>query len=156
MKTQNHSTPFMVDEVQLLYKTRTKPSERIKIKSSQEAYRTLLDHWDVNTIDLQEEFKILLLNRGHAVLGIATISVGGLTGTVVDVRKILQICLKANCCSVILSHNHPSGNSNPSEADISITKKIKDAGMMIDIKVLDHLIVCQEGRYFSLADEGRM
>jgi len=83
------------------------------------------------------------------------VSVGGLTGTIVDVRNILQTALKANACSVILAHNHPSGNPNPSEADIQITRRVNEAAKIMDIQVLDHLILLTEG-YYSFADEGRM
>jgi len=83
------------------------------------------------------------------------VSVGGLTGTIVDVRNILQTALKANACSVILAHNHPSGNQNPSDADIQITRRVNEAAKIMDIQVLDHLILLTEG-YYSFADEGRM
>jgi len=83
------------------------------------------------------------------------VSVGGLTGTIVDVRNILQTALKANACSVILAHNHPSGNPNPSDADIQITRRVNEAAKIMDIQVLDHLILLTEG-YYSFADEGRM
>jgi DNA repair protein RadC len=156
MKSNEQAIQLNVDEVKLQYKTKTKASERIKIKNSQEAYDVLIQHWDNDVIQLQEEFKILLLNRSHSILGIATISVGGLTGTVIDVRKILQIALKANSSSIILSHNHPSGNTNPSDADRSVTRKIKEAAAIMDINVLDHVIVCPEGAFFSFADEGLM
>jgi len=89
------------------------------------------------------------------VLGITSISEGGLSGTVVDVRLILATALKAGASSMILCHNHPSGNLKPSEADYKITQKIKDAGETMDIQVLDHLIITGEA-YFSFSDEGVM
>jgi DNA repair protein RadC len=87
------------------------------------------------------------------VLGYQLISLGGISGTVVDVRCIYQAALKASASSILLAHNHPSGNSEPSDADIKITKKLKDAGKLLDITLLDHLILLPEG-YTSLADEG--
>ena len=89
------------------------------------------------------------------MLGYSLISMGGLSGTVVDVRIIMQTALKANACSIILSHNHPSGNLTPSSQDRDINNKIKEAGRFLDIPVLDHLILTPEA-FLSFADEGLM
>jgi DNA repair protein RadC len=88
-------------------------------------------------------------------LGYCQISAGGLNGTVADVRTIMQTALKSNICSILISHNHPSGNLVPSEANKDLTRKIKEAGKVLDIAVLDHLILTSEA-YFSFADEGLM
>jgi DNA repair protein RadC len=85
------------------------------------------------------------------VLGWAKISQGGLSGTVADPKVIYQIALKSNACSIILANNHPSGNLTPGEADIHLTRKLKEAGVLLDLPVLDHLIVSSEG-YYSFAD----
>ena len=106
-------------------------------------------------IHYKEEFFIMLLNTANKPLGICKISEGGLSSTTVDVRNIFQTALKANAANVILFHNHPSGNLRPSEADRSITKKIIEAGKVMDIKVLDHVIMTAES-YFSFTDEGEM
>lgn len=98
---------------------------------------------------------MLFLNRANKVLGYYLISVGGITGTVVDTRSIFQTALKANACSIILAHNHPSGNPLPSDADKLITRKLKEAGEVLDINLLDHLILLPEG-YTSMADEGML
>lgn len=100
-----------------------------------------------------EETYVLLLNRANKPLGFSKISIGGTTGTVVDVKVVFQTALKANANSIILCHNHPSGNLRPSEADIKITKAIKEAGKLMHIPLADHLIITQEG-YYSFADEG--
>jgi len=100
-----------------------------------------------------EEFWITLLNRANKVRHRFNISKGGITGTVIDVRLILKKALENNASSIVLCHNHPSGNTQPSEADIQITKKLKEAGKIMEIPVLDHLIVTENG-YFSFADEG--
>ncbi len=100
-----------------------------------------------------EEFWITLLNRANKVRHQFNISKGGITGTVIDVRLILKKALENNASSIVLCHNHPSGNTQPSEADIQITKKLKEAGKIMEIPVLDHLIVTENG-YFSFADEG--
>jgi DNA repair protein RadC len=102
-----------------------------------------------------EEFWILLLNKANRVLKKVRISEGGISGTVVDPKKIFQICLAQHTSSIILGHNHPSGNIQPSEADNKITKKIKDCGIMLDVAVLDHIIIGDD-RYYSFADEGTL
>ncbi len=102
-----------------------------------------------------EEFWILLLNRSNKVITKYKISQGGIAGTVIDVRLILKSAIDNLASSIILIHNHPSGNVQPSDADISITKKMKEAGKVMDIPVLDHIIVTESG-YYSFADEGIM
>ncbi len=101
-----------------------------------------------------EEFKILLLNRANMVLGIASLFKGGVVGTVIDTKVIFQYALKANASQLILAHNHPSGNLKPSDADISITRKIKDGARQLNITLLDHIILTSDKRYYSFAEEG--
>lgn len=129
--------------------------KRVKLCTSQEVYQTVLSEWNSDTIQLFEEFKILLLNRSNHVLGIYILSRGGISGTVVDVKMIFAIALKTAASSIILVHNHPSGNLNPSKQDILLTKKVKESGELLDIKVLDHLIITCEG-YYSFLDEGSL
>jgi len=100
-----------------------------------------------------EEFWILLLNRSNRVLDKYMISKGGITGTVIDVRTIMKCAVEKSATSMILCHNHPSGNLSPSDADLQITRKIKDAGQLMEIQVLDHLIITQKS-HFSFADNG--
>ena len=102
-----------------------------------------------------EEFWLLLLNRANRVVKKVKISEGGISGTVVDPKKIFQICLEQHATSIILGHNHPSGAVTPSEADNKITKKIKDCGLLLDVAVLDHIIVGDD-RFYSFADEGAL
>ena len=102
-----------------------------------------------------EEFWLLLLNRANRVVRKVKISEGGISGTVVDPKKIFQICLEQHATSILLGHNHPSGTVTPSEADNKITKKIKDCGLLLDVAVLDHIIVGDD-RFYSFADEGAM
>ncbi len=102
---------------------------------------------------MQEEFKVMLLNRGNKVIGIYEASTGGITGTVADPRLILAAAIKSLSVSIILCHNHPSGNLKPSRADEELTQKIKVAASYHDIKVIDHIIITSEGHY-SFADEG--
>jgi DNA repair protein RadC len=142
-----------VAEVELVYKTKVKPSERPKIGSVNDCYKLLKELWNENTIEMQEEFKVLLLNRSNKVMGIYEASAGGLTGTVADPRLILAAAIKSLAVSIILSHNHPSGNLRPSREDEQLTNKIKVAAAYHDIKVIDHIIITSEG-YYSFADEG--
>ena len=102
-----------------------------------------------------EAFWIILLNKANKVIRKCSISEGGVSGTVVDPKKIYKIALDQHASSIILGHNHPSGNIQPSEADQKITKKIRDAGFMLDVAVLDHLIIGDDG-YYSFADEGTL
>lgn len=141
-----------VTEVQLGYKNKIPISERIKISNSAEACDVLRQNWDPNLIGYIEEFKFLLLDRGNNVLGFMTLSKGGISGTIADLRIIFQAALKVNASALIICHNHPSGNKQPSEADIKIAKKIKDAGELLDIHVIDCLIIT-ETSYFSFGDE---
>ncbi|WP_264553386.1 RadC family protein [Flavobacterium sp. N2038] len=100
-----------------------------------------------------EEFWVLFLNNGNKVVSKSQLSKGGIGGTVVDVRLIFKLALEKSATSLILCHNHPSGNLTPSDADKQITKKIRDAGSKLDVKVLDHLIIT-ETKYYSFVDEG--
>jgi DNA repair protein RadC len=138
-------------EIEISYKPKYKVSELPKVVTSADAYGVLKEVFP--SLDYREYFYILCLNRNNKVLGYCQISAGGLCGTIADVRMIMQTALKSNSCSVILSHSHPSGNLQPSEADKDLTKKICEAGKVLDIAVLDHLIITSES-YFSFADEG--
>ncbi|MBY0477653.1 MAG: JAB domain-containing protein [Chitinophagaceae bacterium] len=142
-----------VAEVELVYKTKVKASERPKVNSSKDIYNILKQVWDENKIDMLEEFKVIFLNRANRATGVYDASSGGITGTVADPRLILAAAIKSLSVSIVLSHNHPSGNLKPSRADEELTIKIKEAASYHDIKVLDHIIISSEG-YFSFADEG--
>lgn len=144
-----------VSEVQLSYKTTVKASDRPQINTSEDVHRVLQSNWNYETIEFIEEFKIILLNRANRVLGIVPISVGGTAGTIADPKVIFVSALKCNAASIILCHNHPSGNLKPSQADIELTKKLKSAGQFLDLPVLEHIILTKEG-YLSFADEGLM
>jgi len=150
MKTQQTT----ISEVRLVYRTKVKASERLKVKCSKDAFDIFMENWDQDSIEHIEEFKLMLLTRSNKVLGIASISKGGINGTVTDVRIILQYAIKANASGIIICHNHPSGNVEPSESDITITRKIKESGCIMDVQLLDHLIIVPEGGYYSMGDEG--
>ena len=143
-----------VSEVKLTYSTKVKASERVSITSPDDLYKFLVDFvFDPETIELRESFKIILLNRANKVLGISSLFEGGISGTVADVRMIMQTALLSNASSIIVAHNHPSGQLKTSNADRQITRKIKEAGVFLDITLLDHFIVTTDG-YYSFANEG--
>jgi len=119
------------------------------ILSSKDAYNLMRRH----LVDLNhEEFWIILLGRASKVLGKELISKGGLSGTVADPKIIFHIALQHQASGIILIHNHPSGNLKPSQLDISLTKRLSEAGRMLDIQILDHLIIGDTG-YYSFGDE---
>lgn len=123
-----------------------------QISSSRDVFELLRRQF----VDLNhEEFWIVLLNRSNKVLSRHLISKGGQAGTIADPKIIFQTALENHSASMILSHNHPSGNLKPSQADLQLTRKLKDAGDLLDISVLDHLIFTDSG-YLSFADEGLM
>lgn len=146
--------PNKIPEIQLRYTFPVKKEDRIQIKSCEDAYQAFLDIWDRDTLDYREMFIALYLNRCNEVLGYRIISIGGVAGTVVDVKQVLAIAVKANASSIVLAHNHPSGQLSPSQQDIDLTRKIKAGGVILDIQVLDHLILTSDDAYFSFADEG--
>jgi len=124
--------------------------QKASITCSQDAYR----HMKHRLEDLNhEEFWVLTLNRKNSIINEYKISEGGITGTVVDQRKIFKLALDDKSTGVLLFHNHPSGNRNPSESDNQLTKKLKEGGKLLDITVMDHIIIVQSA-YFSYADEG--
>jgi DNA repair protein RadC len=143
-----------VSEIDIVYRTKIKASKRPAVTSSEESVNILRLVWD-DSLEYVECFYVMLLNRANKVLGVKKISQGGVSGTVADPKCIFQAALKANASSVILAHNHPSGNTEPSGADISLTKKMKEAGEFLDLPVLDHVILTDES-YYSFADEGTL
>ena len=118
-----HENELKASEVQIIYRTRIPVSKRVEIKCSDDAFKVFWEHWDKNTIQHCEEFKMLLLNNKNSVLGIAAISKGGANSTIIDSRIIFQYALKAHATESILAHNHPSNNPTPSESDVAITKE---------------------------------
>ena len=126
------------------------PAEaRRKITSSLDSYELVKPF----LMDLpHEEFWIILLNRANIVLEVKSISSGGVAGTVADPKIIFKQALDGRASALILVHNHPSGNLTPSQADIQLTKKMKEAGNFLDLPILDHLIFTNDG-YYSFADE---
>ncbi|SFU49063.1 RadC-like JAB domain-containing protein [Pustulibacterium marinum] len=145
-----------ISEVEIFYNNPVKIEDRKKVISSRSAQEAFFDFSDPRKIGHKEFFWLMLLNNSNHILGISTLSSGGITGTIVDVRLLFQIALKANATAIIVGHNHPSGKTEPSNADKQITNKIKSAGDFLDIKLLDHIIITPENTFYSFADEGQI
>ena len=145
---------MILAEITITYKPTQKTIDMAKITCSRDSYNILLSNWGDN-LEYIEEFKILLLNRANKILGIATVGVGGVAGVMVDPKLIFQKALLSNASAIILAHNHPSGNLQPSQGDLTVTKKIINGSVFLDIDILDHLIVTPYG-YYSFADEGML
>ena len=138
----------IVSEIQVTFKRKTFG----KVTESKAIYDFIKPAYE-NKMDMQEVFTVILLNNSLEIMGHYPISQGGINSTIVDTRIIFGLALKGLAVSIALVHNHPSGKLQPSEQDLSITKKIKEIGKLLDIKVIDHLIITSEG-FYSFADEG--
>ncbi len=133
---------------------RRRHAELARKKTSVTCSKDVADYLRINLKDYTHEvFAVIYLNRANKINHFEIISKGGITGTVADPRIILKRALEEEATSIVLSHNHPSGNLQPSKADEDLTNKIKDAAALLDIKLLDHIIVSDAG-YFSFMDEG--
>lgn len=127
-------------------------TKREAITCSKDAYDILLPLFE----DLKhEEFWVLLLNRANKVVRKEKVSAGGVAGTVVDNKMIMKLAIDTLASGIVLAHNHPSGNLKPSQQDVAVTRQIKQAGQLLDINLVDHLIVTDHG-YYSFADEGAL
>ena len=137
-----------------LYELRKIQTEfpQIKIQSSKDSEKFIRDFYG-DDLEIFESFFVLLLNRSNTTIGYAKISQGGITGTVVDIRLIAKYAVDSLASSVILAHNHPSGNIQPSAQDLSLTQKIGNGLKFLDIDVLDHVILTKDS-YYSFADNG--
>jgi len=124
--------------------------ERPRITCSRDAYNTIAS---LLTDLSHEEFWLLLLNKANEVFARERLSTGGMAGTVVDIKMVFKIALDARACGIIAVHNHPSGSLQPSQADLDLTKRLRKAGEVLDLVLLDHLIVSERG-FYSFADEG--
>jgi len=145
-----------VSELEVIYKNNVPVADRTIIKTSKDAARLLYYHYDHRTIGLREEFMILYLNRRNACIGLHKLSVGGITGVVVDIKILLGTALKICASAVILCHNHPSGMVSPSEQDKNLTTRVGKCCELLQLKLVDSIILSPESEhdYFSFADEG--
>jgi DNA repair protein RadC len=124
-----------------------------KIKTSQDAADLFRSIWDVDTLPICETMIVIFLNRCQNTIGWFKVSQGGLSGTIVDNRLILAIGLNCLASAIIMCHNHPSGNVQPSAADIEITKRLNEASKLMDMQILDHIILTED-TFYSMADNG--
>ena len=141
----------ILNEIQVSY--RTEIIEKLMIDNSHTAFKLFLNSWNMDNIEFLEEFKVMFLNQANKVLGIYSLSKGGINQCTVDIRHIYSIALKVNASAIIVAHNHPSGNLKPSREDLRITSQIASAGEILNIKLLDHLIIT-EVDYFSIEESG--
>lgn len=134
----------------------TIPNELHKIERATDSQAVFKAIHSEHGNDFQESFYVLFLNRTNKITGYYHASTGGMTTTVADPRLIFKAALLCDCVSIMLCHNHPSGNTRPSHPDIQLTRKIKDAGLLLDIKVIDHVIITEGEDYYSFAEEGEI
>ena len=144
MKTIN------VPEIEIRYKPRK--SKQHKVANSLDAYGIIRHFFNENTIELLEETLLVLFDRNNQLLGWLKLSLGGMHGSVIDQRLIFGIALKAGASAIMLAHNHPSGNLEPSEKDILTTQQIKQGCQILGLRLFDHLIVAKRG-YYSFSDK---
>ena len=147
MKTYNSNLP------EITLKLKKGETLKAKITNSGDAVEIFRQVWDKDSLEIYESMIVLFLNRANNTIGWFKVSQGGLSGTVVDNKLILSTALKCLASGIIIAHNHPSGNPQPSQADLSVTKKLKDACTIMEINLLDHVIITED-KYFSIADEG--
>lgn len=145
-----------VSEVTISYKHALPPSERPKITGSKDSYDILLnDCFEAGSLDHREKIVALFTDRSNRVISWITLGIGGIDATVADVRIVLQAALLCNASGIILSHNHPSGNTQPSESDKKMTAKVNAAAKLFDLRLLDHVIITSFD-YYSFADAGQI
>jgi len=141
-----------VSEIEISYKPAI--GSKPEVTSSSDAYLILKEHYPENQIALKEYFVVMYLNQANRVIGVQRLSIGGLTSAVADVRLLFGTALKILATGIVISHNHPSGNTRPSLQDRKLTIQVKEAGKLFDIKLLDHLILTPNDEYISMADNG--
>lgn len=146
-----------IPEIQfsLSYINQVKQSELRQITTSKDCEDVLRIVFNSSTFLWREEMLLLCLNRANKVIGYYRVSVGGVSGTVCDPKVIFTIALNSGASAIVLAHNHPSGNLQPSEADKVLTKKIKDLGVLLEVVLIEHMILTHES-YYSFADNGTL
>ena len=147
--------PHHMAEVQLKYKSGQDPASLPHINTPEAAAQYLRGIWDQDALEICEEFIVLILNASKRCLGWCRLSRGGATATIVDPAHVYRVALIGNANSIIVAHNHPSGNTKFSRADIALTKKLVDAGRFLDIALDDHILITAGG-YVSYRENGLM
>lgn len=140
-------------ELKVAYRSRTKVQERRTLRNATDAAEYLRAVWNANTLGLVEEFVMICLNGSGEAIGWVKISSGGRNATQVDPRLVFAIALQTACTAIVVAHNHPGGKTDPSPEDREITRKLKEAGRLLGIAVLDHIIISRDS-FFSFAESG--
>ena len=140
-----------VSEISVSYSPTFK--RKFKITETKDAHKVLRKMWDTQLINVQEQFCVLFLNNLNEVIGFRCLSSGTLTASLVDLKILFGLACKSLSSGIIIAHNHPSGGLEPSPADFAVTNKIKQAGLMLDIKLLDHIILTQDDYYSFLNND---
>lgn len=143
---------LVVTEIRISYKPKVKTRDRPKIKCSKDAYMHIRQFFDPSLLNIKEEAAILYLNGNNRIIGGFKVSSGGISTTIVDIALILGVAVKCLARSLVLAHTHPSGELQPSNADLNLTARLKEAAKLLDITLIEHLILSTEG-YLSFADE---
>ncbi|MFY0632090.1 MAG: JAB domain-containing protein [Flavobacteriaceae bacterium] len=154
MKNPSLQNYFHLNEVQLSYKRKHELSFG-KITSSRSANKCIREVFSIDQISYREHMYALYLDNSNNILGYHLLSIGGITGTLVDIRVLMQGALLTNAIGLILFHNHPSNNLQPSLSDKTLTQKIICSAETLDLKVIDHLIITEDS-YYSFADNGEL
>ena len=141
-----------VAQVQLLYLKGSPESKRIPVTNSEDAYELLMQTWEKEKLEVQEQFRVVLLDENERCIGISTRAEGDRDKCPVDLKSVFALALNAKASSLILAHNHPNGTRNPSVNDLRLTDRFALAARVLDLLVLDHLIVTKDG-YTSFTDE---
>ncbi len=144
---------FSVSEIELLYHNKVHPKDRLQIKSSQSAYDVFLSIWDINKIELVEQFAIMLLDRQCRCIGVSKLSTGSTSACIVEPKVIFATALKAQASGIILAHNHPSGYVKPSDMDIEMTQTLTQGAKLLGMYITDHLIISRYD-YHSFMENG--
>ena len=143
-----------VNEIEISYKPRLDINQLQKVGTDIETAQFLRNIW-TDDIEFRERFYAIYLNRNNKILGYFIVSIGGCSSTVVDTKMVFQPALNLHATSIILAHNHPSGNLNPSEQDLTLTKRLVSAGKLLDFKILDHIILTVD-KHYSFAMNGKI
>lgn len=153
MQLQDNLFKDQVAEVELVYRSKVNPSDRIKVTTSDHFATLFRSIWNPDRMELVEEFKVIYLNRGCRVLGAFALSSGGLSNTIVDVKLVILAGLRLHCSYICLCHNHPSGNTKPSKNDEYLTNQINMAAGFFNMKLIEHIILTKDS-YYSMSDDG--
>lgn len=153
--SSNMSRGFYAGEVKAIYECKTSITALPILKSSKDAYNYIKDKYVPESINYFESFYVIFLNRSNRIIAHQQLGQGSITGCILDVRMLISTATIFASVGVVLVHNHPSGSTKPSDADIALTKKVKEGLKLVDIQVLDHLIITDE-TYFSFTDEGML